>query len=788
LGWGQKVLDTDATAAAAALYGALAAGYELTEALSRTYQALIKQQARDWHLLRLYVAGTLPGQLVTTLRTRGRKPAPKPSVTEQFLDPAGTVKVPTRGSFVGRRRQLQNCLRALRGVAPLTPQPWGGQQEGQTLTPPSFGGPGGQCLGVLIHGMGGLGKSSLAARLCDRLPEFERLVWVGRVDEPSLVNKLAAALDSRELREALQDDKEQLKFRLRRVFRQLEDPPNPPYQGGSSKPFLLVLDDFEANLEPRDGGYVLQPEAVTVLEALVWAIDDTYARHRLILTCRYDFESILLQEFYKQPLEGMRGADLRKKCSRLTAFDAKSQVDEALQSQARRLADGNPRLLEWLDKVLLNLDPPQPPRTKVSPDIPPLVRGARGVRGEQNTVAEILARLEADPVELREQVLAEALLEQIDKQLEEMLQRGLVFELPVPREALAAVCEGIPNLDRQINRAVALGLLEVSPDESLRVPRILPLKLPEDSETLHQQAAEVLYRLWWDDAESSTEEQQQEVYRLALRGKAEKIAVEVANILLTQWLYRSRFREVIKTCKETLEIFKDYGILYRLASAERELGEFDKALDNYQKALESCPPEAGEEKAEIIYNLARLRANEEKIAEAITLYKQSLEISKGIGNVKTQAAILHQLAILNVRLGQIPEAIALCQQSLALTASATESIGNVQGKAATLHLLAVLKVKLGGIEEAIALYEQSLELSESIGDLRGKAITLGMIGQLLVYEKGDFATALNCLQQSLEILQRLQLPDAEKVKEAITRVQQMRDDIQSKRSPLSEKE
>ena len=315
LGWGQSVLESDATVAAAALYGALAAGYELTEALSRTYQTLIKQQARHWHLLRLYVGRTLPGNLVTPLRTRGRKPAPKPSVAERFLDPAGKVKVPTRGSFVGRRRQLQNCLRALRGVAPLTPQPWGGQEEGQNLTPPSFGGgmgsplgmggAGGQCLGVLIHGMGGLGKSSLAARLCDRLPEFERLVWVGRVDEPSLVNKLAAALDSRELREELQDDKEELKFRLRRVFWQLEEE--------ATKPFLLVLDDFEANLEPRDDGYVLQPEAVTVLEALVWAIEDTYAPHRLILTCRYDFESTPLQYFYKQPLDGMRGADLRKK-------------------------------------------------------------------------------------------------------------------------------------------------------------------------------------------------------------------------------------------------------------------------------------------------------------------------------------------------------------------------------------------------------------------------------------------------------------------------------------------
>jgi tetratricopeptide (TPR) repeat protein len=573
------------------------------------------------------------------------------------------------------------------------------------------------------------------------------------VDEPSLVRRLTNKLP-KELRQVLQLPDDELKFRLRDVFEALEDE--------GAQPFLLVLDDFEDNLEPRNDGYVLQPEVATVLEALVWAIGETYARHRLILTCRYDFESNLLEDFYKQPLEGLRGADLRKKCSRLSAFNAKSQVDEALQSQARRLADGNPRLLEWLDKVLLNLDSLQPPF----------------LRGEQNTVAEILARLEADPVELREQVLAEALLAQIDQTLEKMLQRGLVFELPVPREAIAAVCESIPNLEQQINRAVALGLLEVSPDSSLRVPRILPLKLPEDAETLHQQAAEVLYRLWWDDAESSTEEQQQEVYRLALRGKAEKIAVEVANILLTQWLYRSRFREVIKTCKETLEIFKDYGILYRLASAEKELGEFDKALENYQKALDSCPAEDRREKAAIIYNLAILRSNQGEIEEAITLYEQSLEITKEIGDVKTQAAILHQQAILKVNLGQISEAIALCQESLVLTKSATESTGNVQGKAATLHLLAVLKVKLGGIEEAIALYEQSLELSECIGDVRGKAITLGMMGQLLVYEKGDFAAALNYLQQSLEILQRLQSPDAEKVREAIARVQQMRDDIQ----------
>ncbi|NES24696.1 MAG: CHAT domain-containing protein, partial [Symploca sp. SIO3E6] len=114
LSWGNSVLDRDATTATATLYQGLAAGKGVTEAVACTYQALIKEQARDWHLLRLYVAGSLPGELVTPLRRRGRKPAPPPSIATEFLDAAGKVKVPTRGSFVGRRRQLQYCLKALK--------------------------------------------------------------------------------------------------------------------------------------------------------------------------------------------------------------------------------------------------------------------------------------------------------------------------------------------------------------------------------------------------------------------------------------------------------------------------------------------------------------------------------------------------------------------------------------------------------------------------------------------------------------------------------------------------
>ncbi len=63
--------------------------------------------------------------------------------------------------------------------------------------------------------MGGLGKSSLAARLADRLPEYQTLVWVGAVDEFALVNRLVEEAPlSQAQREILLNPHEELRFKL----------------------------------------------------------------------------------------------------------------------------------------------------------------------------------------------------------------------------------------------------------------------------------------------------------------------------------------------------------------------------------------------------------------------------------------------------------------------------------------------------------------------------------------------------------------------------------------------
>ncbi|MBI4784667.1 MAG: tetratricopeptide repeat protein [Oscillatoriophycideae cyanobacterium NC_groundwater_1537_Pr4_S-0.65um_50_18] len=713
LGWGQNVLDTDATAAAAALYEALARGKSLADAVALTYQALIKQEARDWHLLRLYAAKTLPGALVKPASTPGWKSAPKPSMATEFLDPlTRQIRVPTRESFVGRRRPLQRCLRSL------------------TTDP--------ETIAVLIHGMGGLGKSSVAARLCDRLPQFQRRVWQGRIDPAKLVNELTKMLDDRSLRQRLQDPEEELPFRLRGVFQQLAE------QG--EKPFLLVLDDFEQNLEAEGTGYILKPPAAAVLNALFWAIQETDLRHRLILTSRYDFDIAPLQGMMRQPLDGLQGADLQKKCDRLSALQppprqsdtAAAEIELILswQAQAKLLADGNPRLLETLnDRVQ-----PQP----------------------QTDRAATLDQLAADPTELRQQVLEARLLQQIPDDLRIVLSRGLVFELPVPPAAFASVTAG----EEWIDRAIALGLLEVSPDQTLRVPRILPLHLPQEAEPLYAAAAQTLYECWWQGI-NATEIQALEVHRLAMLAKNEAIAAELGSELGHRWYNQSRFRDAVALGEKTVALTADYRIHHSLARSQATLGAVVSALENYQKALATCPEEDQQQKAAILHNSAGIYAQQGQVNEAIELYQQSLALLESIGDVKGKAASLHCMAILYAQQGQVNEAIALYQQSLALY----ESIGNVQGKAASLHQMAVIYAQQGQMEDAIALFQESLEIEEKIGNVQGKAMTLWWLGGL-ANQQGNPSLALPYLQEAFEILQHLRSPKAAQVEALLQAVQQ----------------
>lgn len=546
IAWGDKVTDTNATEAAKVFYSRLAEGGTVTEALGYTYQTLIKQVNKgnikgdgcvkeEWHKLRLYVKDSLPGALVTPLRHPERKKLRKPADTTRLLDSKEQYSVVTGAGFVGRRRQLQNCLRTIKTDR--------------------------NKVGVLIHGMGGWGKSSIAIRLSDRLPHYQPVLWRKQIDQASLIQKLRDK--TRGVISDLDDNNIELKYRLADFFEQVKDS------------FLLILDDFEWNLEPRQGRYILKPDVARVLDALVWAIQDTGTDHKVIITCRYDFDSELLDYFFKQGLEPFRKAELDKKLDRLEYFN-KDKIPENLRERALNLADGNPRLLEYLNNEVLS----------------------------RNDAESKLTELEQHPEQWKNRIIWDELYQLIDQDLETILSYCLVYELPVPMTALEYVCKSLPNYQQQLQRGLELGLIEISPesrekDRVYRVSRILPqiiteIKLPENEQKrydLYRIASDILHQLWAKE-ENKNEEQWGELFRVALSVKD------------NQQRFRQEF-QVMLDVQYNSESDRAYELELRKLKDELSPDNLCQQLEEYLKQGEWR--KADEETAWIWYQLMVLR-------------------------------------------------------------------------------------------------------------------------------------------------------------------------------------
>jgi hypothetical protein len=462
LGWALPVGDLSATAFASTLYGALAAGRALDHAIVSARQQLYRDRSGGWHLLRVYADRSPLSPIVTPLNTQGRPRIRVRNAGQAFLDPqTQQSRVAPRGEFVGRRRVIQRCLRQLK-------QP--------TDAP-------GAAQAIVLQGMGGLGKSTLASRLLERMPTHQRAVWYGAVDLARL-RELTSKIEfpsmeqQAEANEILADERRELAVRLRYLF-------SGPL---GDLPCLLVFDDFEkGNLEERDGGHVLSADMAPILPALLQAIRDTNSASRVIITSRYRFHPPAGTNIEFESLEKLNPTDQTKKLANLPNLRPEAPTPAAVKDRAVAAADGNPRMLEWLDRII----------TDPSLDIDALISAIEG---------------EADRFR-REDILAERLLQSQPVPAQQMLAKLNVIELPVPTETVHAV-HPHPDVGTHIARTVALGLLEQGTDPDTEQPRyyvsnvLRPLLQPLLSDDEYTQAcaaaARSLYPIWVNPDQPTT--------------------------------------------------------------------------------------------------------------------------------------------------------------------------------------------------------------------------------------------------------------------------------------------
>lgn len=346
IGWDGSVSDADATVFAAEVYHALLQQATVPFACAAARQQLLLEHQRTgkhphWHLGRVYLAPNGGWPLIDSSKPASPKRRGK-SFHELLDRKKNVVPVASRETFVGRRRQTKLALKA------FTEKP---------------------VKGVLLTGLGGSGKSSLAARVVHRMePQYKAAIIYKDYSEAAILGELKQFVPgdsrNRDFPRYLTDIQQNPDFFADNLVDILE-------QHLSENPIILVVDDLEQHAleelktaSATDGKVgvkrAYQNALRGVIEAFAWA--DTPSR--LILTSRHSFrvpdsrDQDVAKELLEIKVPDMNPLEQEKHWLALLQSGAITGVrdkvrDRAFLEQIWAICQGNPGLQDVLYQPLL---------------------------------------------------------------------------------------------------------------------------------------------------------------------------------------------------------------------------------------------------------------------------------------------------------------------------------------------------------------------------------------------------------------------------------------------------
>jgi hypothetical protein len=442
LSWGRSVADDQATMAEEIIYKELSRGRDLLSAVMRSRGELMEhfrtRTLPAWPMLRLY-SGGMP---FIPIVQQGQHARPKiRNLVHTYLQNS-RVKVLRQG-FIGRRRQLQRSLRTLK------------QNHDK--------------VGLLLHGTGGLGKSCLAGKICERFKGHQLIVVHGKLNAITLQDALNQAFtlsqdsDGKAILSAKKELPEKLADLCATSFK--------------AKNYFLLFDDFEQNIEGAAEGAPgdLLPEAIPILMTLLQFLPFIGKMSQLLITSRHPFAlTVGGENWAKERLEpialtSFRDAEQRKKARELPHIYGYPDIDMVLKLV--QAGKGNPRLMEWIDRLVAEMQ---------TAEVPHLLQA---VQGKQQ--------------EFIQKHVIHQLVDRAGEDLAKFLCWFSVFRLPVVKEGASLIGEkaGLEQWEELLGRGIHLILAEH--DQARDIYVISPLlheylwsclKKKQDRQSCHEAA------------------------------------------------------------------------------------------------------------------------------------------------------------------------------------------------------------------------------------------------------------------------------------------------------------
>ncbi len=729
IGWGASVADDLATEFARCLYHGLAVGRPVEQAVAKARVDLLRRgrgKLSDGEVLdatfalpQIYAGSDLEALVDDTLELV------PPRVSRVSYELLGDNIRGLREGFVGRRRALQRLGPALRN---------------------------GEKHIVLLTGIGGVGKSTLATRLGNRMQRsgFRVVALQARRDATDsfclrLLSELATACQrlGRETDESLLlNGKRPVEQRLRLAVEILRE-----------AKILLVLDNLEDLMPPPPGPPEwMDPDFAGFIRDLTSRLTRA---GRVVLTSRYIPSGFPVDELQvvHEPLPDFTEADFFKflrRIPRVAERIERNELPRDILVEFQRKLGATPRFIAQAGAVLERIDPDDL-REQLTRVAEP---GAGLDKGE-------LAGLQQDYFQ---QLFLPQLYDALSRESKTALSRLAVVELPLPLDAIEAVCDVTDSGDFT-EQWMSLGLAQRFGEEK-QTPLfgIYPLQreflgsqerlLEDERKAAHRAAAAFLQACYEGDREEELRlpvgvELEACLYHARAAGDRERerwAAVRIARGMQG----RAEFRAVLELIEPLLRIDRDPECLGQAAQALVSLGEWGKARKHYEECILQFQ-RTGDRASEATtwHQLATIDLREGNYENARANFKKALEMRQ-IGNRASEAATCHNLATIDVHEGNYENARTNFKKALEML----QAIGNRVGEAATWHNLATIDLREGNYENARTNFKKALEMLQAIEDRPGEAATWHNLASIDLRE-GNYENARSNFKKALEMRQAI---------------------------------
>ncbi|MBW6439300.1 CHAT domain-containing protein [Actinoplanes hulinensis] len=741
LGWDGSVGDRAATVFAKDLYKQLSNRADLAVAVGDARRTLLNSDDRavrtDWHLARLWLGPTGGGPLVTGINRRSRVSAVHG--TKVFLDRKQHVPVAAPAMFVGRRPELQRALRALRG-----------QDKA----------------GVLLHGQGRLGKSSLAARIADRCPQLAPAVVFGDYSVAAILEAVDEAVRANpEARELIKRRRPDVRDRPEALEELLIDLLSGPCAQATDgrRPLLLVIDDLEQVLLPDpDGPHRVDSRVAPVLAGVLRVFDPSLTDSRLLMTSRFRFTLDGLDSRLEQvPLRPLSPVAQRKLLNRQQAQVTlqRRQERDALAERAMTVSRGNPGLQDLIGLRL------------VFSDQIDLGRAESAVAGMEDYLHQGQPPSEAKLREFLENLALDTLIEQAG-QAHRALLRGLtLFDLPVPEPVTDTLAH---RTGGSTTRLLGLGLLDVFSDaydpqrpalaaNALAAGRLDPLTSDKITD-LAGVVIEPLYTAWGGDTERGRDTGLDlQLTRIALHADTPRVVADCAPGAV-EALRSGSAVDAFRLGEEAITLLDGHQVpvplllLRWVAEVAKTSGDGQTAGTLYNRAIRQTQAEGVEQsdpldRARVLAEHAIYLVDRGELQQAEQILRQAHQMFTAAGSEYEAARCQGVVADVLFRRGEYEEALRIHRE---IELPVYERLGQVRESAVAWGKVADIFFWRGESEEALRIRrEVELPVYERLGDAHSVAVTWGQIADIL-FQRGESEEALRIRREvELPVYERL---------------------------------